>query len=561
VTASRLGALALTASLLLAGPLGADAQTPTTPPSESGQQPGQTQPGQTEQQQPTPVPPAPSEVQPGPLLQFPIQQPGRPPVTPAAPPTTTIPPWTPPTPPAPSQTNVPAPFPFAAPGAAPAPGVPGFPGYTPAATGLLAPTVTTVRGALLEFHPTARASLEYSDNFFQTESHAEDNFRSIFGPGFTLLLNGARTFGSFSTSLDLVHDTAPDTGNTIKFFPSFTGVLRYSLTPRLALSLSDTFIRNDAAETADPFGIRRGRQTYITNTASVAADWLLDRVALQAYYRNVLFFNQEQRNQDAVITGDEADDTITNIVGVNASARIGIDYIVRAGYEFSYIIDKGTTTDGGGDGTNDITNAVFASVARQFGPFLSAGLMGSASFQTEDNTKTYNGSVFGTYGLPNGLSISARLGYSVLTSDNEDNDGGFAGEVSASYRFANRAVISAGVFSDFRQSGQTGQDFGTVQTRSVFGSFLYQFTPFLNAVANVTYSENEPTGTGNTNNAETEKTLTYGASLNWQILRWLSTSIRYTYTKQRGTDAFSDAFGTGNSYAENRASIVFFAVF
>jgi hypothetical protein len=411
----------------------------------------------------------------------------------------------------------------------------------------------------VEFHPTARASLEYSDNFFQTESHSEDNFRSIFGPGFNLLVNGARTFAAVSTTLDLVHDTAPNTGNEIKFFPSFNGVVRYSLTPRLSLSLSDTFIRNDEASTADPFGIRRGRQTFISNSASIAADWLLDRVALQAYYRNVLFFNQNQE-ENQPLTGDDQDDTITNIVGINASTRIGIDYIVRAGYEFSYIIDKGTTTDGGGDGTNDTSHTVFASVARQFGLYFSGGLMGSAQFQSEDSTKTYNASVFGTYGLPNGLSVSARLGYSFLTSDNDDDEGGFAGEVSASYRFA-RAVISAGVFSDFRQTAQTGQDFGTVQTRSVFGSFLYQFTPFLNAVANVTYSENEPTGTGNTETGETEKTLTYGASLNWQILRWLSASLRYTYTKQRGTDAFSNSFGSGDSYAENRASILFFAVF
>ena len=546
----RLAVLGLTA-LLLGGPVAASAQTPTTPPAESGQQPEQPQ-------QPPAPQPAPTEVQPGPLLQFPIQEPGRPPVTPGAPPSTTIPPWTPPTSPAPSQTNVPAPFPFAAPGAAPAPGVPGFPGYTPAATSLFAPTVTTVRGALLEFHPTARASLEYSDNFFQTSSQAEDNFRSIFGPGFTLLLNGARTFGSVSTSLDLVHDTAPDSGNAVKFFPSFAGVLRYSLTPRLTLSLADTFIRNDEPSTADPFGIRRGRQTYIRNDASISADWLLDRVALQAYYRNVLFFNQPQEDP-APVTGDDQDDTITNIVGINASTRIATDYILRAGYEFSYIIDKGTNVDGGGNENNDISNTVFASVARQFGLFASGGIMGSAQFQSEDSTKIYNASVFGTYGIPRGLSVSARLGYSILMSDSEDNDGGFAGQVSASYRFA-RAVISAGVFQDFRQSGQTGQDFGTVQTRSYFGSFLYQFTPFINAIANVTYSENEPTGTGNTNTGQTETTLTYGASLNWQILRWLSTSLRYTYTKQKGTDAFSGAFGTGD-YAENRASIVFFAIF
>jgi hypothetical protein len=554
VSASRLGALALAAGLVLAGAAGSYAQTP--PSTEPGQQPGQTQP-----QQPTPAQPTPGEVQPGPLLQFPIQQPGpgRPlQTTPGTPPSTTIPPWTPPVAPAPSQTNVPAPFPFAAPGAAPVPGVPGFPGYAPAATSLFAPTVTTVRGALLEFHPTARAALEYSDNFFQTTNNSEDNFRSIFGPGFTLLLNGARTFGFMSTTLDLVHDTAPNTGNEVKFFPSFNGVIRYSLTPRLSVSLADTFTRNDEPSDVDQFGIRRGRQTYINNVATLAADWLLDRVALQAYYRNVLFLNEAQEENNPVTATDQ-DDTITNIVGVNASTRIGIDYIVRAGYEFSYEIDKGTGGGNGVNNENNISNTVFASAARQFGLYASGGLMGSAQFQTEDNTRTYNASVFGTYGLPTGLSLSARLGYSVITNDTDDTDGGFAGDITASYRFA-RAVISAGYAQDFYQTSQTGQDFGTVKARRVFGRFLYQFTPFINAVADVTYSQNRPTGTGNIDTGETEKTLTYGASLNWQILRWLSTSLRYTYTKETGTDAFSPAFGTGD-YAENRATIVFYAVF
>ena len=75
--------------------------------------------------------------------------------------------------------------------------------------GLFRPTVTTVRGAILEFHPTARLAEEYSDNFFQTSSQAQENFRTILGPGFTLFLNGARTFGALTTVLDLVHDTAP----------------------------------------------------------------------------------------------------------------------------------------------------------------------------------------------------------------------------------------------------------------------------------------------------------------------------------------------------------------
>ena len=341
--------VSLVSVLVLATGIGAEhpawAQTPTTPPAEQGQQ----------RSEPTQGQPAPAEQVP--LQQFPIQQPGRPPITPATPPSTTIPPWTPPVAPPPSQTNIPSPFPYATPGA---PGAaPGYFGGIPNLTvpGAFTPTVTTVRGATLEFHPTARASLEYSDNFFQTSSRAEDNFRSILGPGFTLLLNGARTFGTLSTTVDLVHDTAPNSGDDIKVFPSLNLALRYALTPRLALTLTDSFVRNDSAATADQFGIRKGRQTFDTNTLSLSADWLIDLVATQAYYRNVLFFNEDDGNgrNGQQSNRNNQEDTVTHILGLNAATRFAENYILRGGYEFSYADNSGNGNDGGngtGNGTS-----------------------------------------------------------------------------------------------------------------------------------------------------------------------------------------------------------------
>lgn len=542
--------------LVLGSGFSAAAQTPSTPPTEQGQP---TQPSPTEKQQV----PSPAEQQQIPLQQFPIQQPGRPPITPAAPPSTTIPPWTPPVPPAPSQTNIPSPFPYATPGAPGAtPGTPGFFGGIPSLTvpGAFGPTVTTVRGAMLEFHPTARTSLEFSDNFFQTTSQAKENMRSILGPGFILSLNGARTFGLLSSTVDLVHDTASDSGDEVKVFPSVNLAIRYALTPRFALTLTDTYIRSDEASTADQFGIRQGRQTFDRNTLSLIADWLIDQVATQAYYTNVLFFN-ENEDEEERSAGSNQEDTITHILGLNASMRFAADYIARAGYEFSY---TDTVSGGGNDDGNGTSHTVFASVARQFGLFTTAGISTSFQYQSDESTKIYNASLFGTYGLPTGLSLSASVGYSFLDSnDNDDDNGGMiSASVTGSYRFA-RAAISVGVFQDFRQTSQQGQNFGTVETRGYFGSFLYQWTPFINTVVNVNYSENSPTGTGNVDNSGTQKTLTYGASLNWQILRWLTASLQYTYTKQTGTNTFDQSqssFGNGD-YAENRASLSFFATF
>lgn len=563
----RLGrAISLSLALLGTGVASALAQTPSTPSTDPTQQ--QPPPSQEQGQQPTPTPTPPAtEPQQVPLQQYPIQQPGRPPITPGIPPSTTLPPWTPPLPPPPSQTNIPAPLPIPVPGA---PGVPGTPGYVGvpglSLPGAFAPTITSIRGAALEFHPTLRASEEYSDNFFQTSSHAEDNFRSILGPGFVLLLNGARTFGSLSTTVDLVHDTADDSGDELKVFPSLNAAVRYLFTPRLSLTVTETFIRNDSPDVVDQFGLRRGRRTYNTNSLGATVDWLLDRVATQAYYRNVLFFNEGGNGSrgNSVGTSANQNDQITHILGLNASTRIAIDYLVRLGYEFSRTDSlNGNNNDGTGENDNT-SHTVFAAASRQFGLYTTGGLSTSAQFQSDDNTRVYNASLFGAYGLPSGLSVSAAVGYSILDSDSRDDvDGTISANVTASYRF-NRAVFAVGVFQDFRQTSQQGQNFGTVQTRSYFGSFLYQWTPFINTTLNVSYNENEPTGTGNDRSGQSQNTLSYGASANWQILRWLSASLRYVYTKQTGGDSFGNVqtgqFGTGD-YAENRATLSLYATF
>jgi hypothetical protein len=80
-------------------------------------------------------------------------------------------------------------------------------------------------------------------------------------------------------------------------------------------------------------------------------------------------------------------------------------------------------------------------------------------------------------------------------------------------------------------------------------------------VLTASYSENEPTGTGNDSSGGRQKALTYGASLNWQVVRWLTASLQYTYTKQYGRDAFSQDIGATGNFAENRATLSLFATF
>jgi hypothetical protein len=467
-------------------------------------------------------------------------------------------------PPPPSQVNIPAPFPFAPPGVLGAvPGFGGFPGLT--LPGAFGPNIATFRGTALEFHPTLHLGEQYTDNFFEATSGAETNYRSILGPGFVGLLRGARTFGVLSVTGDLVHDTASHSGDEVKAYPSANLALRYVLEPRLSLTVTDTFVRNDSATIVDQFGIRRGRQIYDTNLFSLAMDWILDRIVTQAYYRNALFVNEGGLQGTGIGGTINQGNSDTNIFGVNASTRIGTDYTVRVGYEFSETNEFGTT--GTTNAGNTTTNTGFASLLRQFGLYASGGLQTSYSYQTQNNTKIWNGSILGAYGLPTGLSLSARLGYSLLNSDTQSTEGRFAGNATASYRFT-RAIMSVGVSQDFQQTAQQGQNFGTVQSTSYFGNFLYQFTPFINASLQARYSENTGTGTGNSQTGGTQTALTYGATVNWQVLRWLVASVNYTWIQQTGGNVFgstsSPTTGVGNlngNFTENRAMLNLFATF
>jgi hypothetical protein len=179
-----------------------------------------------------------------------------------------------------------------------------------------------------------------------------------------------------------------------------------------------------------------------------------------------------------------------------------------------------------------------ASVARQLGTYASAGVQGSYSTQTLDDVRIWNGSVFGTYGLPTGFSFSGSLGYTLVNSEVASNQGGVSGNINASYAHA-RGVISLGIFRDYRttyqggrigQSGvdQSGQNFGVVQTLGLTGSFTYQLTPLIGSFLQAAYTQNENTGIGNTKSNTTQDFFTANAGINYPILRWLSLGLQYT---------------------------------
>ncbi len=441
------------------------------------------------------------------------QQPSPPPATQQQPAVT--PPWTPPVAPPPSQSHVP---------------------------GLFVPPMGIAPGATFEYHSSLTLSEEYTDNFNLTTSAQgkQSNFRTTLSPGSTILINTAKTQGSLSASSGFSYDSSTGQDN-FNVFPSLSASIRHSFNPRLSLTLTDTFNRNDSPSVADSSGLRQQRQTFIANTFGASVGWLIDLLQTQYYYRNSYFSTGSTTSTSQnTTTGTNQNNTTTTsqIFGVGASTRVGALNTVRVGYEHSISEPQ--------QGVSSTGNLFTASLSHQLGTYASAGVQGSYAMQTLDNLTIWNGSVFGTYGLPTGFSFSGSLGYSLLNSNVASNQSGYSGNMAANYAHA-RGAISLGIFQDYNttyQGGQlglsgvdqSGQNFGVVQQRGFTGAFSYQLTPFINSFVRAAYTQNTNTGIGNTKSNTSQDFFTANAGVTWPLLRWLNLSLQYTRNQYNQPD-------------------------
>jgi len=435
-------------------------------------------------------------------------------------PTAVVPPWTPPIAPPPSQSHLPGIFAW--------------------------PIQGTVPGALFEYHSSLTVSEQYSDNFnLNTSAQGkQSNWRTTLSPASTILINTAKTQGSISATSGFTYDSSSSTDN-YNAFPSLSAAVRHAFTPRLSLTLTDSFNRSDQPTVADSSGLRQQRQAFNSNNFGASVSWLLDLVQTQYFYQNSYFSNtgtnftnsSSQSNTTTTNQGNSA--SISHVLGANASTRVGVLDTVTVGYQYSISEPAQSQTSYG--------NLFTASLSHQLGTYASVGVQGSYSMQTVDNAKIWNGSVFGTYGLPSGFSFSGSVGYSVVNSDVASNQSGFSGNALASYAHA-RGTISLGIFQDYRtsyQGGQigqiglngvsqggilqSGQNFGIVQTLGITGNFSYQITPLIGSFANAAYTQNSNTGVGNNKSSPNQDSFTANAGVNWRVLRWLTASFQYSF--------------------------------
>jgi len=404
-------------------------------------------------------------------------------------------------------------------------------------------------GKLLTFSPTLLVSEMWTDNFNFTTTNKQTDYRTVVGPGANVILNAPTTKGTFAGTWGFTYDTAASSSDNFNLFPNLSLNLIQTFTPRLNLTLTDTYTRNNNPVQSNQFGLNTQRQTFTSNYLTVGLNYLFDRVATQVYYDN-FYYNLGSSNGTK---------TTTNIVGASASAPVGTFNSVRLGYEHSWSDTSGTSSGiNSGQTTGNLVTATFT---RQTGQYSSAGIQGSynafdqpnsASQSNNGNGQIWNISLFTTYGLPSGLSLSSSLGYSQLIQSGQSNQSGVTSNSNVSYRFG-PALASLGIFSDFQQTGLVGQNFGIVETHGVTGSLLYTFTPLVSASFNAYYTVNSPTGSGNNSSSQNTDNFNLSLNLNWQFLTWLAFYGQYSYSMWNNGGGFSS--GVSNNSANSNGTI------
>ena len=404
---------------------------------------------------------------------------------------------------------------------------------------------------LFTFSPTLLVSEMWTDNFNFTVNDKQTDYRTVIGPGANVLINGPTTKATFAGTWGFTYDTAASSSDNFNVFPNLAFNLIQTFTPRLNLTLTDTYTKNNNPAQSNQFGLNTQRQTFTTNQASIGLNYLLDRIATQIYYRNSYYTQGSSEN---------GTHTTANIVGASATMPVGTFNSLRLGYEYSTGDTSGTSSGiNSGTTTGNLGTATFT---RQTGQYSSIGLQGSYQQFSQPSSASGNGtgsgngdghiwsiSTFSTYGLPSGLSFSGSLGYNQFVQSGTSDQSGVTSNSTLSYRFG-PAFASIGVFSGFQQTGLTGQNFGTVNTHGVTGSFLYTFTPLVTSSLNAAYTVNEPTGSGNNSSSQNTDNFYLTLNLNWQFLTWLAFYGQYSYSAWTNGGGFSSGV-TNNSSNSN----------
>ena len=409
----------------------------------------------------------------------------------------------------------------------------------------LPPPPTTRPVKTFDFRPTLGVSEEYSDNFNRSSQNPISNVRSMISPGLQALLDTGFLTGQATYTLSGFYDSAVDQAGVHHLF---AGELAWQATPRLKFTLADTLTKSDNPAQADRLDLRLVRQEFTSNLLSLGSAYSLGLIDTREYYRLSTFTSVQA-------------DTTSQTIGATGSIPLGQIHRVTLGYEY---LDSETTAKNtapltffGPSADSAVTgHQVTASFSRDFSQDRTAGVTAAyaAREQTLATGRTpftrWNVSLFNNYVVPDKLIVRGNIGIAQLNSGGSSGRPLLTSNSDITY-YRGPLVLGLVLERGFAETFGQGQNFGVVETSGYSGWLSYRYSPLLTGRLRAEYRENKFTGAGVAGQGHRDdKTVSATANVSYQVLRWLTATMDYTYTNTK-TDASAGQIGfTG--FVENR---------
>jgi hypothetical protein len=410
---------------------------------------------------------------------------------------------------------------------------------------------------------------EYSDNFFQTESDREDNFRTGLNIGTIYRMERGRSFLSLANSISGTYDTVSNTANVP--FVNLSLNAGHEL-PRLSLALSESFVRSDQPEQVSPSGIRRAGQKFLQNVVSPQVRYTFTRTTTANFgYTNAFVVNQGQDQGNGAASPLNEGNSTTNSFTTGLQHQFTPTLLASAAYTY-------TTTDGDqtGDTQQHLASAdlgyridVRTSTSfRLFGNFIDSGGGGSIETSQED-ANIYGASIGVRRQLTSYLAGFVAVGPTLVDRENR------AKRLFANWQLGldgpipitRRTTLALSASQNIEDTAGDITDVGLVLSRSATLSLNHQFSRDLLGSIFATFAQTQPLEDISTNGQSVQnRNFTYwstGATATYALTRVLSLTGTYLYQNGNSPVSGGGSNGTqlGGDYAETRFTVTLSATF
>lgn len=395
-----------------------------------------------------------------------------------------------------------------------------------------------------EWASSARLSLseEYNDNIYLDRDNEEDDFITIITPGIQTSLGWQRT--GLTAAYDLGYSLYNDHSDNNSFRHHgdvgwWWNVFQYTI-----LSLGDTYVKSeDISDLPESDNERGNREGYYSNSARM----------------NLVHRFGENRNVSAGYTyvisdydDEESDDNKSHNAFVDSTyffnPHTGLETHVaytRGLYDVAQDFDEWVGT-----------LRLMRNLSRRFqiNSSYTHTMMTYEDDGDDTNYQIYNPSAGIRYIFGEDGTMALNIGYFVQDIDSQDNEKGMTmnGNVGRSWRFKQGTITLSGL-SGYENSQLNTENLGFYVYYGADSQFNYQFSRAVTSSFHAAYRHNDYVNSSPDESDRVDELITSGCSLNWQIARWLSSSIEYNFRNLNSNT-------NENDYTENRIMLRFNAV-